>query len=156
MGVGRWGVGGGEAPRGGGPSLGETGPAFIWCDVESLPMWAMLILMALLRALEVVGRWAWHRAGSRPGARCPPRGASSELSAPPGGFSAGLGVGGTWEPSGRGHTVARGTVWDADLPLCGDQRGVVFSCQAPDRLLLEREPVPPRSLVLARHLLLQT
>lgn len=81
------------------------------------------------------------------------------MSAPPGGFSAGLGRGwgsGTWEPSGRGHTVARGTVWDADLPLCWDQRGVVFSCPAPDRLLLEHEPVPRCSLFLARHVQLQT
>lgn len=44
---------GGEAPRGGGSSLGEIGPAFIWCDVESLPMWAMLILTAPLRL------WGW-------------------------------------------------------------------------------------------------
>ena len=32
--------------------------------------------------LGVVGRWAWHRAGSRPGAHHPPRGASSELCHP--------------------------------------------------------------------------
>ena len=87
----------------------------------------MLILRALLRTrgggqVGVASSWLTSR--------CPPPTSGSQfraMSAPPGGFSAGLvGGDGTWEPSGRGYTVVRATFWDAELPLYGDWRGVVF------------------------------
>lgn len=148
-------------PGEGDPVSGEIGPAFIWCDVESLPMWAMLILTAPLR---LWGWWAGRhgiKLSSRPGAYCPPWEPVQSYVSPTRRLLcrpwSGVG-GGDWDLGAQeeGTYGCQGHAHSAHLPLCWDQRGVVFSCQAPDRLLLEREPVPPCSLSWPRHVLLQT